>query len=112
MVSRRAVLSGLGAATFVLGFDPATRSWISEARAASAFDHVPALDGQLLTDPTSLSGYADDVGNIINDTPVAVLLPGSVADIQKMVRFCRRHGVKIAARGQGHTTFGQSQVNG
>jgi len=111
MVSRRAVLSGLGAASFVLGFDPATRSWISEARAAT-FDHIPRLDGQLLTDPTSLGDYAQDVGNIINDTPVAVLLPGSVADIQTMVRFCRRHGIKIAARGQGHTTFGQSQVAG
>ncbi len=112
MVSRRAVLSGLGAAAVVMGFDPATRSWISEARAAGAFDHVPALDGQLLTDPTSLSGYAEDVGNIINDTPVAVLLPGSVSDIQKMVLFCRKRGIKIAARGQGHTTFGQSQVAG
>jgi cytokinin dehydrogenase len=111
MVSRRAVLSGLGAAAFVLGFDPVTRSWISEAHAAT-FDHVPPLDGQLLTDPTSLAPYGEDVGKIIFDTPVAVLLPGSVQDIQKMVRFCRRHGIKIAPRGEGHTTFGQSQVAG
>ncbi len=112
MVSRRALLSSLGAAALVLGFDPATRSWISEARAASTFDHVPSLDGQLLTDPSSLAPYAEDVGKIISDTPVAVLLPGSVQDIQKMVLFCRKHGIKIAARGQGHTTFGQSQVAG
>jgi cytokinin dehydrogenase len=111
MVSRRAVLSGLGAAAFVLGFDPVTRSWISEAHAAT-FDHVPPLDGQLLTDPASLAPYGEDVGKIIFDTPVAVLLPGSVQDIQKMVLFCRRHGIKIAPRGEGHTTFGQSQVAG
>jgi FAD/FMN-containing dehydrogenase len=39
-----------------------------------------------------------------------VLLPGSVEDIQAMVRYARKHDIKIAARGQGHTTFGQSQV--
>jgi FAD/FMN-containing dehydrogenase len=111
MVSRRAVLSGLGAAAFVLGFDPVKRSWISEASAAT-FDHVPHLDGQLKTDPTSLAPYAEDVGKVISDTPVAVLLPGSVQDIQKMVRFCRRHGIRIAPRGEGHTTNGQSQVAG
>jgi cytokinin dehydrogenase len=26
------------------------------------------------------------------------------------VRFCRRHGISVGGRGQGHTTFGQSQV--
>ncbi|HWZ89005.1 MAG TPA: FAD-binding protein [Polyangiaceae bacterium] len=111
MVSRRAVLGGLGAAAFVLGFDPVTRTWISEAHAAT-FDHVPHLDGQLTTDPASLAPYAEDVGKIIFDTPIAVLLPGSVEDIQKMVRFCRRHGIRIAPRGEGHTTNGQSQVAG
>jgi cytokinin dehydrogenase len=111
MVSRRAVLSGLAAATFVLGFDPVTRTWISEAHAAT-FDHVPPLDGQLMTDPSSLQPYAEDVGKVVFDTPIAVLLPGSVKDIQKMVRFCRSHGIKIAMRGEGHTTNGYSQVAG
>jgi len=111
MVSRRAVLSGLGAAAFVMGFDPVTRTWISEARAAT-FDRVPPLDGQLKTDPTSLAPYAEDVGKVVFEAPVALLLPGSVKDIQKMVQFCRRHGIKIAPRGEGHTTDGQSQVAG
>ena len=43
---------------------------------------------------------------------MAVLLPGSVNDIQKMVRFCANHCIAVGARGQGHTTFGQSQVGG
>ena len=29
-----------------------------------------------------------------------------------MICFCRRHRIKVAARGQGHTTFGQAQVDG
>src|SRR5438105_583891 len=111
MVSRRQVLAGFGAAT-VLGFNPSSRTWISVAEAASPFDHVPALDGTLETDPTSVAPFGVDLGNIIHNTPVAVLHPGSVQDIEKMVRFCRRHKIKVAARGQGHTTFGQSQVQG
>ncbi|HEY0463953.1 MAG TPA: FAD-binding protein, partial [Polyangiaceae bacterium] len=111
MVSRRTVLMGVGAAALVTGFDPVTRSWISEAHAAP-LDHVPDLDGELRTDPTSLAPFADDVGKIVHDTPVAVLRPGSTRDIQKMVRFCRRRKIQIVARGQGHSTQGQSQVAG
>jgi cytokinin dehydrogenase len=111
MVTRRHFLAGLGAAT-VVGFNPSSRSWISVAEAASPFDHVPPLDGVLLTDPTSLAADAVDIGNIIHNTPVAVLRPGSVEDIAKMIRFCRRLDIKVGARGQGHTTFGQSQVLG
>src|SRR3954471_19263008 len=29
-----------------------------------------------------------------------------------MIRFCRRYGIKVAARGQGHTAFGQTAVKG
>ena len=110
MLSRRQMLAGLGAAV-VFGFDPVKRTWISEAQ-ASPFDHLPELDGMVATDPASLAQYASDAGSIIHNTPVAVLFPGSVRDIQKMVRFSRRHDIKVACRGQGHTTFGQSQVAG
>ncbi|HLK38985.1 MAG TPA: FAD-binding protein [Polyangiaceae bacterium] len=112
MIARRHFVAGLGAAV-VLGFSPTKRTWISSAEAASSpFDHVPHLDGVLLTDPTSLAADAVDVGNIVHNTPMAVLRPGSVEDIAKMIRFSRRLGIKVAARGQGHTTMGQSQVLG
>jgi cytokinin dehydrogenase len=110
MIARRQLLAGLGAAT-VLGFDPLGRRWVSSAKAAP-LDRIPPLDGQLLTDPASLAAVAFDVGNIVHDTPIAVLRPGSVRDIEKMVRYCRRHQIEVGARGQGHTTFGQSQVEG
>ena len=41
-------------------------------------------------------------------TPCAVLRPGSVDDIAAMISFCRRYDIKVATRGQAHTTFGQS----
>jgi cytokinin dehydrogenase len=113
MSGRRLVLQGAGAAV-VFGFDARARRWISsaDARRGSPFECVPPLDGVLVTDPTSLAAAAHDVGDIVHDTPVAVLRPGSVEDIQKMIRFCRRHRIKAAARGQGHTTFGQAQAEG
>jgi FAD/FMN-containing dehydrogenase len=113
MIARRRFLMGVGAglgAAAVLGFDPATRSWVAEARASAPFDRVPSLDGVLLFDAASRAADAVDVGNIIHETPTAVLRPGSVDDIQKMIRFCRPRRIKVSARGQGHTTFGQSQV--
>ncbi|HEY4012277.1 MAG TPA: FAD-binding protein [Polyangiaceae bacterium] len=113
MIARRQFLVGVGAGlggAAVLGFDPTTRSWITEARASSPFDHVPPLDGVLLFDPASLAADAVDVGNIVHETPIAVLRPGSVDDIRKMIRFCRPLRIGVSARGQGHTTFGQAQV--
>jgi len=109
MVSRRQVLAGIGAVA-VSGFNPVARTWVSVAHATGGLDRIPPLDGTLLTDPASLAPYATDAGSAIHNTPVAVLRPGSVEDIAKMVRYCRRHRIPVGARGQGHTTFGQSQV--
>jgi FAD/FMN-containing dehydrogenase len=58
---------------------------------------------------------ADDFGHIVHHTPWAVLVPGSVQDIVKMVRFARANHLKIAAArgiGESHSTQGQSQVLG
>ncbi len=96
----------------MFGFDPVARMWVSTARGAGALDRVPRLDGVLVTDAALLAPYASDVGNIVHRMPLAVLRPGSVDDICIMIRFCARRGIKVAARGQGHTTFGQSQVTG
>jgi cytokinin dehydrogenase len=73
---------------------------------------APRLAGQLLTEPRARRELAGDLGGIVSLVPGAVLQPGSPEDIARMVAYCRRHHVKVAARGQGHTTFGQSQVDG
>ncbi len=110
MLTRRNVLAGLGAVT-VLGFDTTARAWVGPSHCGS-LDHLPDLDGEVVTSPEGVAPYAHDFGNMINHTPIAVLYPGSVSDVQKMVRFCRRRRIKVAARGQGHTTFGQSMTEG
>lgn len=53
-----------------------------------------------------------DGGRYVTRVPRAVLRPGSVADIQKMIRFCRRHRIPVAARGLANTTNGQGLVAG
>ncbi|TWF80980.1 FAD/FMN-containing dehydrogenase [Pseudonocardia hierapolitana] len=73
---------------------------------------VPPLDGSLHVDLTTRTRYAGDAGRISSGPPAAVLRPGSAADVARMVRYCRRHGVPVGARGLGNTTGGQSLVPG
>ncbi|MDX6269819.1 MAG: cytokinin dehydrogenase [Acidobacteriota bacterium] len=109
-ISRRALLKGIFATSVVVGFDLTGRSWVTQASTGGAFAQLPPLDGTLTTDPASLAAAADDFGHIIHRTPVAVLRPGSVEDIVKLVRFAREHNIRVAGRGKGHTAFGQSQA--
>src|SRR5262245_22238914 len=106
--SRRAFVAGVaaGTGTLVLGFDPARRSWVTSAHAASGTIKIPNLDGQLLTDSTTLAAYGEDFGQIVHNIPIAVLKPGSVQDVVRAVIFCHAHKIKVAMRGQGHSTFG------
>jgi cytokinin dehydrogenase len=110
----KAVAGGaLGAA--VVGFDPRARSWVTRAHADGGVG-LPPLDGEVRT--TGLGTYAADFGRIVSRTPRAVLIPGSVEDIARIVRFARRHDLQVAANGQAgtddmresHSNFGQSQV--
>ncbi len=113
-VSRRGFVKALVEGSLVVGFNAATRSWVAAAdgRARVPFERVPRLDGALLLDEATLRGYAQDYGQVIHEQPSAVLRPGSVDDIRRMVGFARRFGLRIAARGQGHQPFGQAQVGG
>lgn len=109
-ISRRAVLAG--AAATVVAFDPVNIGWLTTAADATPGIRVPNLDGELVVDEESRAEAADDYGHIVHRMPVAVLRPGSARDIQKLVRFANQHGLKVAMRGQGHSTFGQAQAGG
>src|SRR5258708_23769432 len=93
------------------GFNPAARSWITEAsNTARPFDRLPKLDGALLLDEESRRAIATDQGNMLHYVPAAVLRPGSVQDIVAMVRYANRHKLKVAIRGDGHSRYGQTQA--
>lgn len=111
VLGRRSLLRGAAAVAVVTAFNPLNRSWAAEAGPEMAL--LPPLDGQLLTDPETRARAADDYGHIVHRTPWAVLVPGSVQDIVKMVRFARAHCLKVAAGrgiGESHSTQGQAQV--
>lgn len=108
--SRRGVLQGLMASAIVIGFDLVKREWVTSANAASGFEALPPLDGVLYTDSATRDAAADDFGHLVRRYPIAVLKPGSVKDVVKIVRFALTHKLKVAARGQGHSTYGQPQV--
>src|SRR5215208_1960007 len=113
-ISRRTFLRGtLAGAVVVAGFDTGLRSWVSAAEvehATALAEDFPAFDGVLLLDDASRAAAADDFGHLVHRQPLAVLKPGSVNDVEKLVTFARRNSIKVAARGQGHSTQGQAQV--
>lgn len=113
-VSRRSFLRGTLAAVAVLGFDVERKSWATAAELAGGRAKLapgfPPFDGEILTDDAALSAAADDFGHAIHRRPRAVLRPGSVEDVARLIDFARRHDIQVAARGQGHSTLGQAQV--
>jgi len=71
---------------------------------------LPTLAGELATDMRARLDVAGDAGHMVHRLPRAVLRPRSAEDIARVVGYCRQRGMQIAARGQGHTMLGQSQV--
>src|SRR5713226_10558056 len=110
--SRRTFIKSAAAGSVaILGYDPRVRSWITAEQAqASSFKSVPKLDGVLLFDDASRNAIAVDRGNLFHRIPAAVLKPGSVEDVVKMVQYANQYSLKIVMRGQGHSRYGQSQA--
>jgi len=112
-LSRRILIksAAVGSAAILVGYDPRARSWITAAQAGtSSFKGVPELDGVLLLDDASRKAIAVDRGNLFHRIPAAVLKPGSVQDVVRMVQYANRHALRIVMRGQGHSRYGQSQA--
>lgn len=114
IINRRNFLTGAGAAALIVGFEPATGFWLSKAQAsqASSWSPIPKLTGTLSFALADRQADSQDQGRIVDMLPTAVLMPGSVRDIQVMIRFCLNHGIPVSTRGQGHTTNGQGLTTG
>ena len=109
----RDLLRGIVAETAIVAFDPLKKQWLTSVQADESTPSIaiPNLDGQLIVNPTSLAAVADDFGHIIRRTPLAVLQPGSRRDIATIIHYANRISVTVAMRGQGHSPYGQAQVN-
>lgn len=110
-VDRRTFLQAT-AATAVVGFSTEANAWIPAGlgKKAGPFHAIPSLDGELLTDEATRQEFSTDLGVLYHLVPSAVLRPGSVNDVAKMVQFCLLRGIKVAARGQAHSTNAQGLV--
>jgi hypothetical protein len=102
-VNRRALLKGVATGAVAVGFSQAAGGWLTAASASgrSGVSLAPSLDGVLETAPEVLTNFSSDFGNLVNrGTPRAVLRPGSVDDIVKVVRFARSNRLKVAMNGR------------
>jgi cytokinin dehydrogenase len=97
----------------VLGFSPEARAWkkASTQTSCETLARLPPLDGEVVLDDSSLAPVSTDLGLLETKSPVAVLRPGSIEDVARMVRYCNKHKIQVAARGQGHATGGQALVD-
>ena len=112
-VSRRRFIrqSAAAAGALVAGFDVSARAWAVAGQTAGALaKDMPAFDGVLRTGAGARQAAADDFGHMIHRAPIAVLEPGSVEDVVRLMRFARRHAIAVAARGEGHAAYGQAQA--
>jgi glycolate oxidase len=58
-------------------------------------------DPAVVREPVQLLTYECDALPHLRETPAVVLLPGSAAEVQQVVRLCSREGVPFVARGHG-----------
>ncbi len=109
IISRRDFGKQLVGGATLLAMPP---SWISPASSYSLRDDLKDLRGELHFDDAVLQAAADDFGHVIHKRPTAMLRPGDAQDIAKLVQFANRNGLKVAMRGQAHSFYGQTQVDG
>lgn len=82
----------------------------STSLGARIAEDLPPLDGAFVIDMQACEKMATDFGHFVHRLPMGVLIPGSVRDVQKIVRFAYAREIKIAMRGMGGAAYGQSQV--
>jgi cytokinin dehydrogenase len=88
------------------------RTLVFAGDSRSRWKDLPRLDGVLLEDDLAREQMAVDFSGQLHRVPAAVLKPRSTKDIVKIVRFANRNGLKLAMRGQGHSQYGHSLVEG
>lgn len=112
-ISRQAFLRGaIGALAAGALFGPARAT---AAPNASGWDGLSSVIGGRVIRPDD--GQFDSAKQVFNtnyngSTPAAVVVPTSVADVQKAMAFAGAHNLKVAPRGGGHSYVGASTANG
>ncbi len=66
-----------------------------------------SIRGEVRNDPSARNEAAHDGSHLVGD-PSAVVAPADAADVVALVRWARRHGVALVARGAGTSLDGES----
>jgi cytokinin dehydrogenase len=74
---------------------------------AVSLESLP-LPGNVSLDADARAAAAHDFGRLIHRQPRGVLKPASGADIAGLMRWTKGKGMKVAARGQGHSIYGRA----
>jgi cytokinin dehydrogenase len=74
---------------------------------AVSLESLP-LPGNVSLDADARAATAHDFGRLIHGQPRGVLKPASGADIASLLRWAKGKGVRVAARGQGHSIYGRA----
>lgn len=80
---------------------------MTSSAGANACLTLPA-SGKLDCSTEALEEAAKDFGHIIRKRPKAVFRPSSAAEIAEALKWAGRRGLKVAARGMGHSVFGRA----
>ena len=94
-----------------LGVTAALASGLTTS-AQAVSSESPPFPGNVSLDPDVRAAAAHDFGRLIHRQPRGVLKPASSADIASLMRWAKGRGVKVAARGQGHSIYGRALVEG
>ncbi|KAL0410487.1 UNVERIFIED_CONTAM: Cytokinin dehydrogenase 3 [Sesamum latifolium] len=72
------------------------------------------LATRLRNDPHSINIVSNDYGNLVHESPSAVLYPSSIDDIVNLIKFSNNCSTPfgISARGRGHSVRGQAMARG
>jgi cytokinin dehydrogenase len=119
---RAGIIAGIAPENLVVGLRHGTSRWVTAAEAPpggrtqpssnGSIAALPYLDGLLITGEAVVQTTGTDYGGVVRRSASALLRPGSARDVARMVGFCAHHEIPVAVRGQSHTLFGQSQVQG
>lgn len=66
------------------------------------------LGRHILMDREKLMPYATDASYFRGVLPLAVALPGSTEEVSRVMKVCRKHGIKVVTRGGGTSLTGAS----
>jgi cytokinin dehydrogenase len=99
----------LGAGLGVTAALASHASGLATSAQAVSLESLPRA-GNVSLDADARTAAAHDFGRLIHSQPRGVLKPASGADIASLMRWAKGRGIKVAARGQGHSIYGRALV--